>query len=83
MGSTIGFADLSPTGACTITGLLAGFDGQLVTITNLTANALTLTALDSNSTSANQFRLVGSFTLGQNNGITFRYSTTIGHWVAL
>jgi len=83
MGSTIGFVDLNPTGTCVVTGLIAGFDGQMVTITNLSANSLTLNALDAGSSAANRFRMVGNIGLGLNNGATFRYSVTIGNWVLI
>jgi hypothetical protein len=84
MGSTITFIDLTPSGACNITGLIAGFDGQFVTITNLSATiSLTLDALNAGSTSTNQFRLVGNLALGQYNSASFRYSATIGHWISV
>jgi hypothetical protein len=81
--ASTGFVDLTPTANCNITGLLAGFDGQIVIITNLSAFVLTLNALNSGSLSANQFRMVGDFALAQNNGQSFKYSATIGKWVAL
>ncbi len=81
MGPTIGFIDLSPIGTCNITGLAAGYDTQLVIITNLTANSLTLNALNSGSTSANQFRMGFDLTLTQFNSQSFEYSLTIGKWI--
>jgi hypothetical protein len=83
MGATVGFLDLTPTGACNITGLQAGFNGQLIIITNLSTSAITLNALNSGSLAANQFRMVGDFVLPQNNGKSFKYSTTIGKWVTI
>jgi hypothetical protein len=82
-GATSGFLELTPTGVANITGLLAGYDGQLITITNLSAYALTLNALNGGSQAANQFRMVADAILGQNNGKSFKYSATIGLWVAV
>jgi hypothetical protein len=72
---------LTPTAATTITGLVAGYDGQIVIITNLSSYLLTIKALNSGSLSANQFRIVGDFALQQYNGISFKYSATIGNWI--
>ena len=83
MGPSIGFIDLTPTADCNITGLQAGFDGQIVIVTNLSAFNVTLNALNSGSQSVNQFRMVGDFVLPQNNGKTFKYSVSIGKWVAM
>ena len=82
-GAPTGFLDLTPAGVANITGLTAGYDGQLIVITNLSANALTLNALNGGSQMANQFRMVADIILGQNNGQTFKYSATIAKWVAL
>jgi hypothetical protein len=82
MGATIAFIDLTPSATCNITGLEAGFDGQSVIITNLSATyTLTLNALNSGSTTTNQFRMVEDLVLAQNNGQAFKYSATIGKWV--
>jgi hypothetical protein len=83
MGPTIGFLELTPAGICNITGLIAGFDGQVVVITNLSTFNMTLNALNSGSLSANQFRMVSDFTLIQNDSKSFKYSATIGKWIAL
>jgi hypothetical protein len=83
MGPTVGFVDLTPTAACNITGLQAGFDGQMVTITNRTTFQVTLNALNVGSLAVNQFRMVGDFILPQYNGKSFKYSATLGLWVAL
>jgi hypothetical protein len=80
-GATTGFLELTPAGVANITGLVAGFNGQLVTITNLSSFALTLNALNAGSTAANQFRLPADMILTQNNAQSFRYSTTIGKWI--
>lgn len=83
MGPTIGFIDCSPIGNCNVTGLEAGFDGQLVVVTNLASFTLVLNALNSASLSANQFRLPADVQLSQNNSQTFKYSAQIGKWVGL
>jgi hypothetical protein len=83
MGAAVAFVDLTPTGICNITGLQAGFDGQIVIITNLSAFAMTLNALNVGSISANQFRLPADLILTQNDSRAFKYSATIGKWVAL
>jgi len=82
-GATTGFLDLNPAGNCNITGILAGYDGQLLTVTNISANTVTLNALNGGSQSANQLRMAADAILPQNNGRTFKYSQTIGKWVAL
>ena len=85
MGPTIGFMDLTPTGNCTITGVTAGVDGQILIITNLAAAVtVTILALNAGSSAANQFRLVGGgVILNQYDAATFKYSVTIGKWVSL
>lgn len=82
-GAMTGFLELTPTGICNITGLTAGYDGQLIIITNLSVYALTLNSLNGASLSANQFRMVADLVLGQYNGQAFKYSGTIGLWVML
>jgi hypothetical protein len=82
-GATTGFLEVTPVGVTNLTGLLAGYDGQLVTITNLSAYQLTLNALNSGSQTANQFRMVADAVLDQYNGKSFKYSATIGCWVAI
>lgn len=81
MGPLIGFVDLSPTGACNITGLQAGYDTQFVIVTNLTGNQLILNGLNNGSQPANQFRMGNDLILTQNNSQSFEYSLTIGKWV--
>jgi hypothetical protein len=83
MGSTIGFIDLTPGATCNLTGLKAGYDGQFVTITNLGTPNLTLNALNSGSQAPNQFRMQSDFSLIQNGSKSFRYSATIGKWIAI
>jgi hypothetical protein len=82
-GPLIGFVDLTPSGLCTITGISAGFDGQIIIITNLSAFLLTLAALSGASLAVNQFRLATNLDLTQYNSQAFKYSATIGKWVKL
>ncbi len=83
MGPAVGFIELSPTANCNITGLQAGFDGQIVVVTNLATFLLTLNALNGGSLPANRLRMVADFTLVQNDSKSFKYSATIGAWVAI
>lgn len=83
MGPLIGFLDLSPTADCNITGLAAGYDGQVTIVSNLTAFKVTLNALNAGSSGVNQFRMGNDLDLTQNNGQAFKYSATIGKWVQL
>lgn len=83
MGVTIAFMDLTPAGTSNITGVISGFDGQELTITNLSGNSLTINALNAGSQSQNQFRMPADVALVQYQGISFKYSATIGKWVAL
>jgi len=82
MGPLIGFLELTPTANCNITGLEAGFNGQVVVITNLSSFAIVLNSLNSGSLPPNQFRMVFDVTLIQNDSKSFKYSTTIGKWLA-
>jgi hypothetical protein len=79
-GPLVAFLDLNPAGVCNITGLAAGADGQTVTITNTSANNVTLNTLNVGSLAANRFRLPFDTVLTQNSGITVRYSTSISLW---
>jgi hypothetical protein len=83
MGPAVGFIDLTPTAPCTITGLQAGTDGQIVTLTNLTGIAATFEPLNNGSAPANQFRMANSVTLAQYDSQSFRYSTSIGMWITM
>jgi len=79
---SIGFLDITPSGAVIITGVAAGEDGQYLVITNLSGSqTVTLDSLNSGSLAQNQLRLPGNIVLVQNNGITLRYSKFLGLWV--
>jgi hypothetical protein len=80
-GPLIGFLDLVPIGNFNMTGLQAGFDGQIVIITNKTAFIGVLNALSIGSEAPNRFRLPADLQLTQNNGQAFKYSVGIGLWV--
>lgn len=80
----IGMLDVDTTaGAASLTGLVAQFDGQVVTISNITAALLTLTANSVASLAANRFRLPANIGVVQNGSYTLRYSAAISRWVAL
>ena len=83
MGPTIGFMDLTPTGNCSITGIIAGIDGQLIVVTNLSALTVTLNALNAGSAAANQFRMPRDIALTQNSSASFKYSVTLAKWVSI
>ncbi len=71
-------------GSAAWTGLLAGADGQEVTLWNSdTANTLTLVVQNIGSLSANQFSgPAGSFTLTPGNAISLIYfAETINSWI--
>jgi hypothetical protein len=79
---SIGYLDLTPSGAVVITGIGAGEDGQYLVVTNLSgANTVTLDSLAAGSLAQNQMRLPGNIILVQNNGVTLRYSKFLGLWV--
>jgi hypothetical protein len=79
---SIGFLDITPTGSVIITGIEAGEDGQYLVITNLSGSqTVTLNSLSGSSLAQNQLRLPGNLVLVQNNGLTLRYSKTLGLWV--
>lgn len=80
-GPTVGFLDLSPAADANITGIAAGGDGQQLIVTNLSVHNLTLNALNGGSVAANQLRIVGDLTLGQNNSARFVYSVALALWV--
>lgn len=82
-GATTGFLDCTLAGVTNITGLLAGYDGQIVIVTNLSTDTLTLNALNGGSQAANQFRMVSDLILNQYNSRTFKYSAMIGKWVGI
>jgi hypothetical protein len=80
-GPSTGFLDLTPFGVSNITGLIAGYDGQYIIITNVGGTPLTLNALNAGSIGANQFRLPADLILTQNDSQAFKYSAGIQHWV--
>lgn len=80
---TINRLDVDTTaGNATITGLVAGVDNQLVIVSNIGANTLTLSNQDAGSAAANRFRASDSFTLvsGGSIWITY-YGGTVTRWV--
>jgi len=78
---SVGFLDITANASGSdLTGLNGGVNGQQITITNVSANTLTLKAL-TGSSAGNQFRLATDLTLAQYSTQTFRKSTTLGVWV--
>lgn len=84
LDATTQYIDITYSGICTLTGMVAGYDGQEVTLSALTAddasNYLNIVPL-STSTAANQFRAAGNLYCGQYQPWTFIYSTTVGKWL--
>ncbi len=76
-----GFVDITANVAGSdLTGFDGGANGQLIVVTNVSANALTLKAL-TGSAAGNQLRLAADLTLLQYGGQSFRYSSTLAVWV--
>lgn len=70
-------------GDVNITGITAGSDGQILTVTNTGANLLTLMALNGGSIGANQFRFAADLSIPQNDSLTIRYIAAVGKWLKL
>jgi hypothetical protein len=66
----------------TLTGLGAGADGQVIVVTNISANDLTLSPEDALSLAANRFAINGTQILGANQSLAFMYDTGIARWSA-
>lgn len=82
MNASIGFIELTPSGNAIINGLQAGFDGQPIIISNLSATfTVTLEPLNGGSLSANQFRLAAPLVITQYQTQAFEYSGAIGVWI--
>jgi hypothetical protein len=84
-GSMIGRLEVTLSNITTWTGLTAGADAQLL-IVSVVAGAflLTLSALDSGSMAANQFRASASLTLGLNDSILLcYYAGSVNKWVVI
>lgn len=82
-GSTVNRLDIDTTaGDATLTGLIAGIDNQILIISNIGANLLTLSNQDAGSAAANRFRASDSFTLvsGGSIWVTY-YAGTVTRWV--
>lgn len=80
----VGFLDITANAAGSILdSVVPTFDGQILVITNVSANLLTIAAL-TGATAANQFRLpAGGMSFIQNQSGVFRYSAVITKWVPL
>lgn len=80
-GGGVGFLDITANAAgSSLSGLANGKNGQLLVITNVSANVLTLKKL-TGSASGNQLRLVDDLTLLQYGNQSFRKSTALNVWV--
>lgn len=66
----------------TVTGLVAGADGQVIIVTNVSANDLTLEPENAGSAAANRFAINGTVILGQNQSLALMYDTGIARWSA-
>lgn len=73
-----GFVDLNPTsGPATVTDFTGGFNGQIITVTNVHAsNSVTIEA-------GATIRLSNDLGLLQNDSISLRFSTALNTWVPL
>jgi hypothetical protein len=73
----VGFLDITPSAAATLTNITGATDGQILTVTNLSgAFGLTVQA------NAN-IRMAGDLGLLENNTTTLRYSAALGLWTNL
>lgn len=82
-GPSVDVLDINASsGDATITGLLAGYNGQRVVVTNVGSSTLILAALGS-SLPANQFRLPVDYYLLTNMSVQLQYSTGAGLWIAM
>jgi hypothetical protein len=84
VGRNVGFLDIDTTaGNVTLTGITAGSDGQILVVTNVGANLLTLAALNTGSSSANRFRMPSDLSFVLNDGMSLRYSSQVGKWARM
>lgn len=84
LDAEIGFLDIDTSdGAATITGIVAQRDGQIIVVSCVGSNPLTIAALDSGSSAGNQIRASSDLTLLQWDSLTLRYSAQIEKWVVI
>lgn len=83
--SSVGFLDLdASSGASNVTGITAGYDGQIIVVTSRNAaNAVTLNRLNAGSSAANRIRLSADLTLLQDQGVSLRYSSALALWIPM
>lgn len=82
--SGFGRLDLDPSsGNATLTGLIAGADGQLVMLTNIDPTyTLKLAAQNSLSSAANRFRIVGDLVLVPEDSVmACYYAGNVNRWI--
>lgn len=82
---TTGFVDLNANaGAANLTGIQAGYDGQIITVTSRNAtNNVTLNRLNVGSDADARMRLSADLTLFQDQGISLRYSIALALWIPM
>ena len=74
---------VSATTTLSITGFAGGLDGQLRTLMNIGANAITMRNNHANSVVGNKIRNSGGadIVLAQYDSITYRYDNGLGYWM--
>ncbi len=79
----IGALDLNPTsGNTSISGIVAEFDGQELSVSNIHAsNLVTLLSLSGSSAAGNQFRIVADLTIAPGDTLSIKKFTSIGKWL--
>jgi hypothetical protein len=79
VAASTGFLDITANAAgSTLTALGAGFDGQIVVITNVAGGGALFTL-----SSSGNVRLPADLSFLQYSGVTVRYSATLAKWVPL
>jgi hypothetical protein len=83
LDSNIGFLDITSNAAgSTLQSITGGFDGQVITVTEVSATgALTLAKLA--GTAGSQLRLPTDLTFLQYSGQSFKYSSSLSIWVPI
>ena len=79
----IGALDLNPTtGDTNITSIVAEFDGQELSVSNVHAsNLVNLISLAGTGTATNRFRLAADFTIVPGDTLTIKKFNSIGKWI--
>ena len=72
--------EVTAAGAATVTGLVAGADGEVRIVTNVGADDVTLLAQDALSVAANRFASNGDTLLSAGFSAAFIYSGALARW---